>query len=164
LSNSAYVTSGPGSGAGFIVDGKLLHGSIHPEFGHLKLPRLAGDDFSGICPYHADCLEGMASGPAIQQRWSMSAADLPESHAAWKTEAWYLAHGILAMLAIVSPERVILGGGVSQASHLHSLTEKCLNEVAGAYFPEINSKPYVVAPKLGQQAGIIGSIMLAGHG
>lgn len=160
LDDIAYITIGTGIGAGILTGGRLIHGALHPEFGHLKVPRMPGDDFAGICPFHADCLEGMASGPAIAARWGKPAADLPADHPAWDTEAWYLAHGSLALLAIVSPARIIIGGGVSQAAGFHAKTEALLGEIAGSYYLPLRQTPYLVAPALGQQAGIIGALLL----
>jgi fructokinase len=162
LENAAYITIGTGIGAGILCDGRLLHGALHPEFGHIRVPRRAGDDFTGICPFHSDCLEGMACGPAIEKRWQKPAHDLSEDHPAWDTEAWYLAHGIIALLAISPPERVVIGGGVSQAEGLHQKTDALVRELAGGYFPAVNDAPYVVPPKLGQEAGIRGALMLTG--
>ena len=162
LENVAYITIGTGIGAGILCDGRLLHVALHPEFGHIRVPRRAGDVFPGICPFHGDCLEGMASGPAIEQRWGKSAHELPPNHPAWETEAWYLAHGIIGLLAISPPQRVIIGGGVSQAEGLHEKTSVLVRELAGGYFPAVNGEPYVVPPKLGQQAGIRGALMLTG--
>jgi fructokinase len=155
-----YITIGTGIGGGVLSGGRLVHGAIHPEFGHLKTPRAAGDDFPGICPFHGDCLEGMASGPAIARRLGKTAADLPEDHPAWETEAWYLAHGILALLAIVSPSRVIVGGGVSQAEGLHARIHSRLKQIAAGYFPVAESEGFIAAPALGQRAGIIGALLL----
>ncbi|MFK7851960.1 MAG: ROK family protein [Akkermansiaceae bacterium] len=162
LENVVYITIGTGIGAGVLCDGRLLHGALHPEFGHVLLPRKNGDEFEGVCPFHGDCLEGMASGPAIEQRWGESGVDLPSDHEAWETEAWYLAHGIQALLAIAPPERVVVGGGVSQAEGLHVKTENLLNELASDYFPALKNGPFVVPPKLGQEAGIRGALMLTG--
>ncbi len=162
LDNVVYITIGTGIGAGVLCDGRLLHGALHPEFGHVLLPRKEGDDFKGTCPFHGDCLEGMACGPAIEQRWGTPGGDLPPDHAAWDTEAWYLAHGIQALLAIAPPERVVIGGGVSQAEGLHEKTEKLLVELAGGYFPAVENSPYVVPPKFDQEAGIKGALMLTG--
>lgn len=161
LKNVAYITIGTGIGAGVMCDGRLLHGALHPEFGHLLLPRKSDDDFEGTCPFHGDCLEGMACGPAIEKRWQKSGDELPPEHPAWDTEAWYLAHGILALLAVVSPSRVIVGGGVSQAEGLHALIAKRLKEIAGGYFPQAEENEFVVAPALGQEAGIRGAFLLA---
>jgi fructokinase len=160
LGNVAYITVGTGIGAGILCDGRLLQGALHPEFGHIRLPRRRGDDFAGICPFHGDCLEGMASGPAIEKRWGKPAHELPADHPAWETEAWYLAHGIIGLLSISPPERVVIGGGVSQTEGLHEKTDTLVRELAGGYFPAVNQAPYVVAPKLGQQAGIRGALML----
>jgi len=162
LENVAYITVGTGIGAGILCDGRLLHGALHPEFGHIRLPRRRGADFAGICPFHGDCLEGMASGPAIEKRWGNPAHELPADHPAWETEAWYLAHGIIGLLAISPPQRVVIGGGVSQMEGLHEKTEALVRELAGGYFPAVNDAPYIVPPKLGQQAGIRGALMLTG--
>jgi fructokinase len=139
----------------------LIHGALHPEFGHLKVPRMPGDDFPGVCPFHGDCLEGLASGPAIAARWGAPAHELPAEHPAWDTQAWYLAHGILALVAIVSPSRVIVGGGVCQAEGLHRKINAKLVEIAAGYFPPVLAGDYVVPPALGQQAGICGALLLA---
>ncbi len=162
LENVAYITIGTGIGAGILCDGRLLHGALHPEFGHIRVPGKKGDDFAGICPFHGDCLEGMASGPAIEKRWGKPSHLLPADHPAWETEAWYLAHGIIGLLAIAPPQRVVIGGGVSQAEGLHEKIDTLVRELAGGYFPAVNESPYVVAPKLGQQAGIRGALMLTG--
>jgi fructokinase len=161
LEDVAYITIGTGIGAGILSGGRLVHGALHPEFGHLKLPRMEGDDFSGDCPFHGDCLEGMASGRAMNARWEKPGHELPPDHPAWATEAWYLAHGILALLAIVSPARVIVGGGVSQAEGLHEKIEVRLRELANGYFPPLEHSPYVVPPALGQSAGISGALLMA---
>lgn len=162
LEHVVYITIGTGIGAGVLCDGRLIHGALHPEFGHLFTPRKEGDDFAGTCRFHGNCLEGMACGPAIEQRWGVAGGDLPPEHAAWDTEAWYLAHGILALLAIVPPERVVIGGGVSQVAGLHEKTEKLLISLAAGYFPALEKLPFVVPPLLGQEAGIRGALMLTG--
>ncbi len=161
LDDVAYITIGTGIGGGILSGGRLIHGARHPEFGHLKVPRQAGDDFPGVCPFHGDCLEGLASGPAIAARWGKPAHELEADHPAWATQAWYLAHGILALLAIVSPARVIVGGGVSQAAGLHARIRSKLVEISAGYFPPALDADYVVAPALGQEAGIRGALLLA---
>lgn len=108
----AYTTIGTAIGAGILSGGGLIHGALHPEFGHIKVSRQPGDDFVGVCPFHGDCLEGLASGPSIAARWGLSAVDLPQDHPAWDREAWYLAHGALSLLGIVAPERIIIGGRI----------------------------------------------------
>ncbi|MES2923481.1 MAG: ROK family protein [Verrucomicrobiota bacterium] len=161
LNDVAYITIGTGIGGGILSGGNLIHGALHPEFGHLKVPRKPGDDFPGVCPFHADCLEGLASGPSIAARWGTPAHELPPDHLAWDTQAWYLAHGILALLAVVSPSRVIVGGGVSQGEGLHRKINTKLMEIAAGYFPPVLEPDYVVAPALGQEAGICGAFLLA---
>lgn len=160
LEDVAYITIGTGIGGGILSGGRLIHGALHPEFGHLKVPCKPGDAFPGVCPFHRDCLEGLASGPAIAARWGKPAHELPADHPAWETQAWYLAHGILSLLAIVSPARVIVGGGVSQAEGLHRQIQEKLIEIAAGYFSPVLAHDYVVPPALGQQAGIIGAFML----
>ena len=161
LDDVAYITIGTGIGGGILSGGRLVHGAIHPEFGHLKVPRMPGDDFPGVCRFHGDCLEGLASGPAIGARWDTPAHELPANHPAWEMQAWYLAHGVLALLAILSPSRLIVGGGVSQAEGLHARVNARLKDIAGGYFPSAMGSNYVVAPALGQEAGIIGAFLLA---
>ncbi len=163
LDDMAYITIGTGIGAGILSGGRLIHGALHPEFGHFKAPRAPGDDFAGVCPFHGDCLEGLASGPSMAARWGKPAAEFAGDHPAWNIEAWYLAHGVLALLAIASPARVIIGGGVSQASGFHAKTEALLNSIAGGYFSPLSTTPYIVPPLLGQQAGIKGALLLTGR-
>jgi fructokinase len=160
LDDLAYITIGTGIGGGILSDGRLVHGALHPEFGHLKVPRMAGDDFPGVCPFHGDCLEGLASGPAIAARWGIPAHELPASHPAWDTQAWYLAQGILALVAIVSPSRVIVGGGVCQAEGLHAKIHSKLIDLAAGYFPVVTEENYILPPALGQNAGICGAFLL----
>jgi fructokinase len=107
-----YLTIGTGIGGGALVNGKLLHGLMHPEMGHIRITRREGDKFPGSCPYHADCLEGLASGPAIEKRWGVRGEQLDPDHPAWSLEAWYLAQGVVSMAMILSPQAVILGGGI----------------------------------------------------
>ncbi len=163
LDDVAYITIGTGIGAGILSGGRLIHGALHSEFGHLKVPRAPGDDFAGVCPFHQDCLEGLASGPAMALRWGIPAHELPSSHPAWEMEAWYLAHGILSLAAVVSPARVIIGGGISQAADFHEKVYTILQKVANGYFPPLLVPNYVVPPMLGQDAGICGALLLAGE-
>jgi fructokinase len=163
LDDIAYITIGTGIGAGILCGGRLIHGALHSEFGHIKVPRAPRDTFAGVCSFHGDCLEGLASGPSIAGRWGRPAAELPSDHPAWDTETWYLAHGILSLLGIASPARVIVGGGVSQAPDFHVRTESRLVSIAAGYFSPLSSSPYIVPPLLGQQAGIKGALLLAGQ-
>jgi fructokinase len=163
LRNVVYITIGTGIGGGMLADGRLIHGALHPEFGHLKVPRHPEDDFAGVCPFHGDCLEGLASGPAIAARWGLPAEQLPPDHPAWEIQSWYLAHSILSLLAILSPERVIIGGGVSQVPGFHAKVEAKVRSLSAGYFMLPADGEFVVPPRLGQQAGICGSLLLTDH-
>ncbi len=158
VKNAIYLTVGTGIGAGVLCEGRLVHGSLHPEMGHLRVPRKAGDDFAGVCPFHGDCWEGLASGPAMEKRWGLPAHCLPEDHPAWELEAYYLAQGLFSAVAILSPERMILGGGVSQAPQLHARISEHLHQLSNGYFSDLGS--LLSPPALGQQAGIIGAMLL----
>lgn len=119
ISNLVYLTIGTGIGGGALVENQLLHGYAHPEMGHILLPVHPSDNsFAGICPFHGSCLEGLASGPAIEARWHQAAARLAQDHPAWQLEAHYLALGLMNICLILAPERIILGGGVMNQSFL----------------------------------------------
>jgi fructokinase len=158
LSDALYLTVGTGIGAGLCCGGSLVHGTLHPEMGHLLVRRHPHDDFAGVCPYHGDCWEGLASGPAIEKRWGRLAHLLEPDHPAWDMEAWYLAQGILAACAILSPATIILGGGVSQATGLLEKVARHLDALSAGYFENLGAR--LTAPQLGQQAGIIGAMLL----
>lgn len=162
MQDVVYITIGTGIGAGILSGGRLIHGVMHPECGHFKVPRAPGDaEFSGVCPFHGDCLEGLAAGPAIAKRWGKTAAALPANHPAWDIQAWYLAHAALTLTAAVSPQRIIIGGGVSQAEGLHAKITATLRQISNGYFSQIDSDPeFIAPPKLGQQAGIRGALLL----
>ncbi len=160
-----YLTVGTGIGGGVLVDGRILHGMIHPEVGHMAIPRDPGSDpFGGVCPFHGDCLEGLASGPAIGARWQRPATDLTPDHPAWDLEAHYLALAAQTMICAYSPQRIILGGGVMEQLHLfpkiRTQTLKRLNNYVQA--PEILERidEYIVAPGLGNRAGAAGCLAL----
>lgn len=161
-----YLTIGTGIGGGAMVNGQLLHGLIHPEMGHIRLPhdwRL--DPFNGICPYHGDCLEGLASGHAISQRWGQPAATLPPEHTAWDLEAHYLALALVNFVCTLSPQRIVMGGGVMAQRQLLRLVrvklQACLNEYVQAPAIREEIDQYVVVPGLGDRAGVLGAIALA---
>ncbi len=157
----AYITVGTGIGGGILSGGRLVHGVVHPELGHIYPPRHPDDTFAGVCPFHGHCLEGLASGPAIHRRWGREGKDLPPEHPAWDLEAWYLAHGILCLAAVVCPSIVVLGGGVPQAEGLHDRVTENLRVLSNGYFGSVESPGHVVPPGLGQQAGIAGAMLLA---
>lgn len=161
-----YVTVGTGIGGGAVVGGRLVHGLVHPEMGHLRVPHdRSVDPFPGACPFHGDCLEGLASGPAIQARWGLPAERLPTDHPAWALEAEYLALGLASIVAVLSPQRIAVGGGVASAAHLLPRVRARLASVLAGYprSPALLTgiDRYVVAPALGARAGVLGAIALA---
>ena len=165
LATFVYVTVGTGIGGGAVIDGQLLHGLVHPEMGHIPVPHdRVRDPFAGVCPYHGDCFEGLASGPAMRARWDVAPDTLPPAHAAWELEADYLAFGLAAIVGVLSPQRIAVGGGVAQPHLLPRVRDK-LRGVLGGYVrsPAILDAidDYVVTPALGDHAGVLGAIALA---
>ena len=125
IDDFVYLTVGTGIGGGVMTNGRLAHGMVHPEIGHLRVPHdREGDGFPGSCPYHGDCLEGLASGPAIAQRWGRPPEELPEDHPAWDLEAAYLALGVANLVCTLSPRRVVMGGGVMEQPRLFPLVRR----------------------------------------
>jgi fructokinase len=158
LSDALYLTVGTGIGGGALVGGQLLHGLGHPEMGHVRVPHDTSiDPFPGCCPFHADCLEGLASGFAIEKRWDARGQSLPEGHPAWELEAHYLALGLMNWVCTLSPKRIILGGGVMHQPILLPLVRRKLTEMLNGYV----KTPDIVAPALGSNAGVLGAIALA---
>lgn len=168
LDTCLYLTVGTGIGGGAIAGGRLLHGLVHPEMGHVRVPRDAADlAFPGICPFHGDCLEGLASGPAMAARWGMAPESLPPEHHAWTLEARYLALALTGFVCTLSPQRIIIGGGVMDEPSLLLRVRQQLQTLLGGYIqaPEVltGMDRYVVAPTLGARAGVIGALVLAGQ-
>jgi fructokinase len=166
LSDFIYLTVGTGIGGGGMIKGHLLHGLVHPEMGHLMIPHYwVLDGFSGTCPYHGDCLEGLASGTAIEKRWSEKPVNLPPNHPAWNLEAHYLALGISNLICTLSPQRIITGGGIMEQPNLINQIRKEVLELLHGYIksPPIleNINSYIVKPALGRRAGVLGAIALA---
>jgi fructokinase len=165
LDSFCYVTVGTGIGGGVVVNGRLVHGLLHPELGHMRIPHdRVEDPFPGSCPYHGDCFEGLASGEAMRLRWGKAAHDLDDD-AAWQLEAHYLALGLTNVICAVSPERIILGGGVMKEATLLARVQERLRELLAGYFdaPELEDRigDFVVRPGLGDRAGVLGAIALA---
>ena len=163
VKNSIYITVGTGIGAGIIVDGKPVHGLLHPEAGHILVQRKEGDSFEGVCPYHKACLEGMASGPAIEKRWGISAKELQDKVEVWELEAHYLAQAIMNYILILSPKRIILGGGVMHQEQVIPLIREDVKRLLAGYIcmPELNDmEHFIVTPKLNDNQGIMGCIQL----
>ena len=166
LGTFVYLTIGTGIGGGGMVDGRLIHGLVHPEMGHIRVPHdRARDPFPGVCPYHGDCLEGLATGPALEERWGQRGETLPADHPAWQLEAEYLALGLVDIICILSPERIIVGGGVMDQRHLFPLVRQRVQELLHGYVqvPAILDQidEYIVPPGLGNRSGVLGAIALA---
>lgn len=161
-----YWTVGTGIGGGAVVNGRRLHGLMHPEMGHLRVPHdRERDPFEGCCSFHGDCLEGLASGPAIRGRWGRPAEELPADHPAWELEAGYLAHAALACGLMLSPRRVVLGGGVMRRSELFPMIRARFRELLGSYPPATLLRsarlPWIVPAGLGSRSGMLGALLLA---
>jgi fructokinase len=165
LENFCYVTIGTGIGGGAFVRNRPLHGLLHPEFGHMRIPHdRDADPFPGICPYHGDCFEGLASGNALGARYGLPAEKLDDPEA-WRLEASYIALGLLNVISVLSPQRIVIGGGVMKQPSLLPLVHQSLVELAGGYFdtPALTDgiDSFVVAPALGDRAGVLGALELA---
>ncbi|PAE30356.1 fructokinase [Paenibacillus sp. 7884-2] len=156
-----YITVGTGIGAGFVKDGKTYIGKSHPEMGHIFIQQRKDDNFEGNCPYHGTCLEGLVSGPAIEKRFGKKGDLLGADHIAWEITADYLAQAIINYLLILSPEKVIIGGGVMKQKQLYPLIRRKVLEFSNAYMELENLDEMIVAPKLNDEQGIKGAIALA---
>ena len=157
----AYMTVGTGIGVGLVIDGRCVHGAAHPEMGHYYPRRPGHDDgYPGICPFHGDCLEGLASGPAILARWGASLSDLADTSAAHELVAHYLAQACHTLFASTSVETIVLGGGVLQTPGLHERIAELATDFDAGYLPG-GARHRIVTPGLGQMSGITGAMILA---
>ncbi len=159
-----YLTIGTGIGGGGMINGHLMHGLIHPEMGHVRIPHdLSRDPYPGHCPFHGDCLEGLAAGPAIGERWGQPAEEFPDDHPAWELEAEYLALALVNFLCTLSPQRIIIGGGVMRP-HLFEPVRRKVQELLAGYVDSTSITDaidtFIVPPGLGSQAGVLGAIAL----
>lgn len=164
LENAVYFTIGTGVGAGVMTGGRLLHGMLHPELGHILLRVREDDSYKGHCPAHGTCLEGLCSGPAIEERWGRKAAELKDRPEVWDLEAWYLGQAIYDCIVTLSPQKVILGGGVMHQEQLFPLIRKYTLEFMNGYIvtPELEDiDNYIVPASLHDDQGIMGCIRLA---
>jgi len=163
--SSLYLTVGTGIGGALVQEGTLLGGLVHPEVGHIRIPRHPDDTFRGVCPFHGDCLEGLASGPALAQRFGSDPETWDEAHPAWTLAGWYLGQALATFTLCFSPHRIVLGGGVSQREVvIREARQTMLTSLAGyVAHPALTHTPetYVVPAALGQQAGVIGGLALA---
>jgi fructokinase len=161
-----YMTVGTGIGVGVLANGHPLHGLVHPEAGHFAIPHnWQVDPFPGSCPYHGDCLEGLASGPAINRRWGQPAETLPDDHPAWDLEAEYIALALINLIYAYSPQKIVLGGGVALHPGFHDAVRQKVGRLLNGYVqsPTILGKidDYIVQPALGNRSGALGAIAMA---
>lgn len=166
LNSLVYVTIGTGIGAGVIANRHLVYGLVHPEVGHMRIPHdRKKDPFPGVCPFHGDCLEGLAGGLALGQRWREAARDLPDKHPAWDLEAGFIAAALVNMILTISPQRIVLGGGVMKRRLLFPLIRKKVQDLLNGYIPSPSIletiDQYIVPPALGDRSGVLGAIALA---
>lgn len=161
LDSCLYITVGTGIGAGAIIQGQILQGLSHPEMGHILVRRHPNDHYQGKCPYHHDCLEGLAAGPAIEERWGDKGIHLVNRAEVWDLQGYYLAQALMQYILILSPKRIILGGGVMKQEQVFTAIYKYLPEFIQNYvsLPELSE--YIVGPGLGDNAGITGALILA---
>jgi fructokinase len=149
-----------------MVNGRLLHGMMHPEMGHIRIPHdRERDPYPGGCPFHGDCLEGLAAGPALEERWGQRGETLPSDHPAWALEAEYLALALVNFICVLSPQRIILGGGVMAQPQLFPAVRRRVQQLLNGYVqvPQVLEEidAYIVPPALGNRAGVLGAIALA---
>jgi fructokinase len=166
LDTFCYITVGTGIGGGGLAGGNLLHGLLHPEFGHMRIPHdFERDPFEGVCPYHGDCWEGLASGRAIEARWGKPAEELDDEPAVWELEAHYLALGLVSVMCVLSPERIVVGGGVARRDALLPLVQSEVLSLMNGYLDSTvvrdRISDYITPPALGARAGVLGAIALA---
>jgi fructokinase len=166
LKNIVYYTIGTGIGGGVILDGKLIHGALHGELGHMLIPHdLVADPFEGCCPFHGDCLEGLASGKSMENRWQTSAKSLAPDHPAWALEADYLSAALHNTVCMFSPERVILGGGVISQTQLLPMVQQKLVRSLNGYMQlealKAGVDNFVMRTPLEGKAGVLGAFALA---
>jgi fructokinase len=163
--NVVYVTVGTGIGGGIVANGRAVHGLMHPEIGHMKPRRLPGDDLEGMCPFHGDCFEGLAAGPAIQARWGETLNQLPADHAAFAMEADYLGQLAVNLLLTASPTKLIFGGGVMSNTELlpmiRDAAARHLNNYLDLTDLANSAGELIVTPGLESNAGLLGAVALA---
>ena len=164
LTDAVYFTIGTGIGAGVISGGNLVHGMMHPEAGHMLMVPREDDDYKGHCPFHGTCLEGMAAGPAIEERWGAKGVELADRDEVWDLEAYYIAQAMLTCIMVLSPQRIILGGGVMHQEQLFPRVREKTKELLHAYIktPQMEDLDhYIVPASLNDDQGIMGCLKLA---
>ena len=161
--NIVYLTVGTGVGAGVYAEGKLLHGMLHPEAGHILMRRREDDHYEGKCPYHKTCLEGLAAGPAIEERWGKKGIELQDRDEVWDLEAYYLAQALTDYILILAPQLIILGGGVMHQEQLFTRIRAYVKEMLNGYIKTKELEDidhYIVPASLHDDQGIMGALEL----
>jgi fructokinase len=166
LDTFCYITIGTGIGGGGMAGGNLLHGLLHPEFGHIRIPHDTGaDPFPGVCPYHGDCWEGLASGRAIEARWGRPPEELVDNDDVWELEARYVALGLVCVICVLSPQRIVIGGGVGTVGGLLPRVRPQVVALMNGYVNSVavgdGIADYITPPALGSRSGVLGAIALA---
>ncbi|EMF0169915.1 ROK family protein [Enterococcus hirae] len=156
-----YLTVGTGIGAGVVLEGDIFSGLAHPEMGHIWVKRHPEDTYEGTCPYHKDCLEGLAAGPSIEARTGIKGQELPQDHPIWDIQAYYIAQALINYTLMLAPEKIILGGGVMNQDHLLHKIRQQFVELMGGYMETPQVDEYIVRWGLPNESGIIGSLLLA---
>ena len=165
-SPAVYLTIGTGIGGGIMIDGKLVHGLLHPEMGHVLLSHdRAVDPFPGSCPFHGDCFEGLANGPAMEKRWGQKAETLSTDHPGWALEAHYISMALADYIYTLSPQRIVMGGGVMEQTQLFPMIHHEVRALLNGYLQSDqvleHIEEYIVPTGLGGKAGVLGAIALA---
>ncbi len=162
--NAIYITIGTGIGVGVYCNGALVHGLVHPEAGHLLLEKHPADTYKGHCPFHLNCVEGLASGPAVEERWGKKAIELSDKPEVWEMEAYYIAQAVANYILMYSPQKIILWGGIMHQKQLFDMVRAKVKELLNGYVHhkslEEQIDQYIVAPALGENSGILGAIQL----
>lgn len=162
--SAIYITIGTGVGVGVYINGALLHGLVHPEGGHILLTKHPADSYKGNCPFHGNCLEGLAAGPAIENRWGKKGVELADQDQVWEIEAYYIAQAITDYILVYSPQKIILWGGVMHQEKLFGMVRKSVQHMLNGYVAHEaiteNIDQYIVPPALGEDPGILGAIRL----
>jgi len=166
LDTFCYITIGTGIGGGGMAGGNLLHGLLHPEFGHIRIPHDTGaDPFPGVCPYHGDCWEGLASGRAIEARWGRPPEELVDNDDVWELEVRYVALGLVCVICVLSPQRIVIGGGVGTVGGLLPRVRPQVVALMNGYVNSVavgdGIADYITPPALGSRSGVLGAIALA---
>lgn len=162
VENSIYITVGTGIGVGIIANGQPYHGRMHPEGGHILLRTHPNDPMSaGACPFHEHCLEGLAAGPSLEKRWGIKGQLLAERPEVWELEAYYIGQAITNYIMLLSPERIVLGGGVMKQDHLLPMIRAEVEKQVNGYVALPDLEQYIVAPSLNDNQGVMGAVALA---